>query len=104
MLFPFQLEFAQVTEEMGRIGCRVIGPEPVEQRQQMRPVQIAVALGGILGLLDRDEDRLRGCGNLGKGACMQLIGKPVAQRVIFERHQRGSVMVTQCQISLVALV
>jgi hypothetical protein len=43
---------------MRRVGCRVLRAEPVQKRDQMRPVARAVALDGLGRFLDRKVDRL----------------------------------------------
>ena len=59
MHLPFDTELAHITEIMGGIRLRMRGAKSIKQRDKMRAIKSAIALGGILRLFDREEQSLR---------------------------------------------
>ena len=88
MTLPLEPVLAEFAEEVGRAGLGVSGTEAVEQLDQVRPVGLAVARRGVLGLLDGEVDRAARRREAGEGARVQLVGELVAQRVILDRDHR----------------
>ena len=65
----------------------------VEERGQVRAVAVAVALGGVLRLHDREVQRAAGRGQLGERPGVQLVHEAEAAGIVVERelgHARGS--------------
>ena len=56
----------------------------LEKRDQMRPVEAAVAFGGIVRALDGDENGVAGGSKLGKGPRVQLVGECISARIVFD--------------------
>jgi len=77
MHFPFQAEFPQIAEIMRGIGLRMLRPEAIQQLQQMRAVEITVALGGILWLFEGHKKGLPQTFQRRERARVKLIGQRI---------------------------
>ena len=85
---PFQEAPPHGAVVVARPRRRVRGAVAVEERREMRPVGVAVAVGGVLGLLDREVDGAAGRGQLGERPRVQLVRQRVAIGIVVEGQLR----------------
>ncbi|EPX84949.1 hypothetical protein Salmuc_00546 [Salipiger mucosus DSM 16094] len=74
-------------------GVGVLGAVAVEQVHEMRQIGAAVARGGVLRALHREEDRPRGGLQRREGTRVQLVGELVAQGVVLDGRHVGAPVV-----------
>ena len=87
MALPLELVPPDLAEVVRGPRLRMLRPEPVEQRDQMRPVKRPVPLRRVLRLLDRKIGRPARRLERREGPGVQLVGKLVTQRVVVDhRH------------------